>query len=59
MSRCLIPRYLDLAAWLFLNYGKQNVRFLLSLQTIDLQGKPLIGAPVHGRDDDFLQSHQL
>jgi len=42
----------------FLLTGKRKVRFLLSLQINHLRSKQLICAPVHGRDDDFLQSHQ-
>ena len=42
----------------FLLPGKRKARFSLSLQINDLRRKPLICAPVHGRDDDFLRSHQ-
>jgi len=42
----------------FLLTGKKKVRFLLSLQIKHLQSKRLICAPVHGRVDNFLRSHQ-
>jgi len=41
----------------FLLPGKRKARFSLSLQINALRRKPLICAPVHGRDDDFLRSH--
>jgi len=43
----------------FLLPGKRKSRFSLSLQINDLRRKPLICAPVHGRDDDFLRSHHV
>jgi len=49
------PRMRRLAAVPF----RDPAEWSLSLQIKHLQRKLLICAPVHGRDDDFLRSHQF